>query len=177
MGAPRIPNPVKLVVPMLASDRALLGLGEDALTRVFGTIDLRSEDLSFTHTQYYEPEMGPCLIRRIISFETLIDPGRLALIKLATNAIESTFAQEGHRRLNLDPGYVTGAKLVLATTKNHGHRIYLGQGIYGEVTLMYRDGKFRPWPWTYPDYAKGEYFPILLRIRQRYLEQLREIKA
>jgi len=177
MGTLREPDPVKLVVPMLASDRALFSVGERALARAFGPIDLCSDDMPFAHTRYYEPEMGSELTRRIVSFEKLIDPGDLPGIKLTTNAIEAAFAHERKRQLNLDPGYVSGAKLVLATTKNHGHRLYLGQRIYGEVTLAYRDGNFRSWPWTYPDYAEGRYFPILRRIRQRYLEQLRETSA
>jgi hypothetical protein len=177
MGTLREPSPVKLVVPMLASEATLLGLGEQALATEFGPVDLRSEDLAFIHTRYYEPEMGQNLTRRIVSFERLIDPANLPSIKLTTNAIEATFAHEGRRRLNLDPGYISGAKLVLATTKNHSHRIYLGRGIYAEVTLAYRDGGFQSWPWTYPDYAEGSYFPILRRIRERYLEQLREMTS
>lgn len=176
MGTPRKPDPAKLVVPMLATDAAILRLGERALSQEFGEIDLRSDDLPFTHTCYYEREMGAGLVRRIVSFATLVDPGALASIKHATNAIEAALARDGRRRVNLDPGYLTGAKLVLATTKNHAHRIYIGQDIYAEVTLVYHAGGFHPWPWTYPDYAEGIYNPILLQIRERYLAQLRELR-
>ena len=109
----------------------------------------------------------------IWAFEALIDPETLPEIKLESNRIEARWAVDGKRQVNLDPGYVSMAKLVLATTKNHGHRIYVGQGIYAEVTLQYRDKAFRPWPWTYPDYGTPRYCELFAHIRQRYLEQVR----
>mgnify|MGYP000119237182 CR=1 FL=1 len=171
------PDPVKLVTAMLGISQSSLEEAEAALVAAFGDIDLRSQDLPFTHTRYYEREMGARTVRRIVSFANLVDPGELAAIKLTTNAIEASLALEGRRRVNLDPGYLTAAKLVLATTKNNAHRIYLGQGIYAEVTLAYHDGAYRPWPWTYPDYAEGTYNEILLRIRQRCLAQLRAMRG
>jgi len=177
MGLVHAPDPVKLVIAMLGITQNSLEEAEAALMATFGGIDLRSQDLPFTHTRYYEREMGAGLLRRIVSFTTLVDPGELASTKLATNAIEASLALEGQRRVNLDPGYLTAAKLVLATTKNNAHRIYLGQGIYAEVTLAYHDGAYRPWPWTYPDYAEGTYNEILLRIRQHYLAQLRAMRG
>jgi hypothetical protein len=108
-----------------------------------------------------------------MAFERLIDPGRLAEIKLLTNGLEQEWSEGGRRRINLDPGYVSRSKLVLATTKNHGHRIYLGRGIYAEVTLTYRDKDYRPWPWTYPDYRTESYREILRAIRGIYLAQLK----
>ena len=177
MGLVHAPDPVKLVTAMLGISQTCLEEAEAALVAAFGDIELRSQDIPFTHTRYYEREMGAGTVRRIVSFATLVDPGELAAIKLATNAIEASLALEGQRRVNLDPGYLTAAKLVLATTKNNAHRIYLGQGIYAEVTLAYHDGAYRPWPWTYPDYAEGTYNEILLRIRQRYLAQLRAMRG
>ncbi|MBC7223348.1 MAG: DUF4416 family protein [Anaerolineae bacterium] len=177
MGAIRQPKPVKLIVSILAGDPALLDEAEALLRDAFGPVDYRSDLLPFDHTTYYEPEMGPGLKRRIVAFQRLVDPGDLAAIKRQTNAMEERWAVGGKRRVNLDPGYVSLAKLVLATTKNHGHRIYLGQGIYAEVTLQYRSGRFQPWPWTYPDYASEVYCRMFGEIRARYLEQLRALGA
>ena len=87
--------------------------------------------------------------------------------------MEEALASDGKRRINLDPGYISQSKLVLATTKNHGHRIYLGKGIYAEVTLRYRNKAFRPWEWTYPDYRTEEYVEILEEIRSIYVDQIR----
>lgn len=174
MGVAREPLPVKLVVPMLSGDAGMFEVAERALTARYGPVDHRSEPLRFTHTAYYAAELGPELWRVFLGFRELIDPGRLAEIKRHTNALEADWAVEGRRRINLDPGYITGAKLVLATTKDHAHRIYLGGGIHAEVTLAYRDGRFRPWPWTYPDYRSEEYLEILHTIRATYMAQLRE---
>ena len=179
MGQIKTPNPVKLIVSALAPGEGLLSAAREAAVAEWGEIDVESELLPFDHTTYYAPEFGPHLVRRIWAFVTLIDPAALSAIKVRSNEIEAHWAVEGKRQVNLDPGYVSSAKLVLATTKNHGHRIYLGQGIYAEVTLQYRglpsEGKaFQPWPWTYPDYGTARYCALFEDIRRRYLEQLRE---
>jgi hypothetical protein len=184
MGQIKMPNPVKLIVSALAPGEGLLSAAREAVVAEWGAIDFESELLPFDHTTYYAPEFGPHLVRRIWAFVTLIDPAALPAIKVRSNEIEARWAVDGKRQVNLDPGYVSAAKLVLATTKNHGHRIYLGQGIYAEVTLRYRGlpyqpkvggGKaFQPWPWTYPDYGTARYCALFEEIRKRYLEQLRE---
>jgi hypothetical protein len=173
MGEPKTPRPVKLIVSAFAQGDAFLTEARESLVAEWGPTDWESELLRFDHTTYYRPEFGPDLVRRIWAFERLIDPGALAAIKRRTNELEWRWAVDGKRRFNLDPGYVSMAKLVLATTKNHGHRIYIGQGIYAEVTLHYREGAYRPWPWSYPDYATAEYCRLFETIRQRYAEQLR----
>jgi hypothetical protein len=165
---------VKLIVSLLAGDPALLDQAQAALERAFGPVDWQSEPLPFAHTDYYTPEHGPGLMRRLVTFRPLIDPGRLAAIKRETNALEQRWTDEGQRQVNLDPGYLSLSKLVLATTKDHGHRMYLGQGIYAEVTLRFQDGAFRAWPWTYPDYASPHYATLLAGVRERYKAQLRE---
>ena len=108
-----------------------------------------------------------------MTFAPLVDPARLPAIKLETNALEREMSEDGARRVNIDPGYVSLGKLVLASTKDHAHRLYLGQGIYGEVTLAFQQGRFRPWPWTYPDYAREDYCALFDQIRARYKAQLR----
>jgi len=172
MGQVTTPQPVKLIVSVFGRAERFDEV-ERALVAQYGAIDWRSERLPFDHTHYYEREFGGGLERVLYTFEALIDPGDLPDIKLWTNDLEQRWAAEGQRTVNLDPGYVSAAKLVLATTKNHGHRIYLSKGIYAEVTLSYRDKAFRPLPWTYPDYGSVSYIAMMHEIRRRYRAQLK----
>jgi hypothetical protein len=173
MGTAREPQPVKLIASLLTGEPRLFARVREALVATWGAIDLQSEILPFDHTDYYAVEFGPALQRQIVAFERLISPAELPAAKLLANGLEQSLAAEGRRRINIDPGYVSLGKLVLATTKDHAHRLYLGQGVYGEVTLAYQQGHFRPWPWTYPDYGSEEYCALFGRIRQRYKAQLR----
>jgi hypothetical protein len=154
---------------MLSARAELFDRAATMLSERFGPVARASEVLPFHFTAYYEPEMGANLLRKFISFERLVDAADLAEIKLWTNALEDQIAagQEfGVRRpINLDPGCVTPAKLVLATTKDNAHRIYLSRGVYAEVTLSYMKGGFQPMPWTYPDYRTEPY--------RRFFEQVR----
>ena len=173
MGKSKEPLPVKLIASIFTVSGELLEEAKVRLSQEFGPIDYESELLPFDHTTYYAAEFGENLKRKFVSFAELVHPGKLAEIKLLTNALEMEWAFGGKRRINIDPGYVSHSKLVLATTKNHAHRIYLGQGIYAEVTLHFRDGTFRAWPWTYPDYASPPLIAIFNHIRGLYVKQLR----
>ncbi len=174
MGEIREPLPVKLIVSAFAGGEELLAEAKARLVTEFGPIDYESVLLPFDHTAYYTPEFGPGLVRRIWAFEPLIAQEALAAIKRRTNDLEMGWAVEGRRRINLDPGFVSYSKMVLATTKNHAHRIYIGQGIYAEVTLHFRDGSFCAWPWTYPDYASPTYLEIFNQIRALYVAQMKK---
>ena len=171
MGEPVRPGPVKMFVAMLSGRAERLDDAGTALVEAFGEIDERSDDLDFDFTDYYTPTMGPGLLRRLVSFVELIDPGDIADIKLRTNTMEEILARRPGvsvaRPVNLDPGYLSPAKVALVTTKNQAHRIYLGQGIYGEVTLAYREGRYQPRAWTYPDYRTGEYQAFFAAMRKR----------
>jgi hypothetical protein len=120
--------------------------------------------------------MGPGIQRQFISFERLVDAGTLAEMKLFTNKVEQTFTikkSEGEaRRVNLDAGYLCMAKLVLASTKDNAHRIYLRDGIYAEITLRFYRKTFQPWEWSYPDYRLPTYIAIFNQIRKIYRSQL-----
>lgn len=177
MGTAKPPQPVKLIVSAFAPNDDILQQARSALVAEWGHIDFESALLPFDHTPYYAPEFGAGLVRRVWTFARLIDPGDLAGIKVRTNELEQCWVAQGRRQVNLDAGYVCRAKLVLATTKNHGHRIYIGQGIYAEVTLQYRDKAFRPWPWSYPDYATPEYCQMFQEIRRIYMSQLGALRG
>jgi hypothetical protein len=174
MGIAREPQPVKLIASLLTGQIFLLADAKAAMVQAFGRIDFESELLPFDHTDYYTSEFGSGLQRQIVTFQRLVDPGALPTIKRQTNDLEWALARGEQRRVNIDPGYVSLGKLVLASTKNHGHRMYLGLGVYGEVTLTYQQGRFRPWPWTYPDYASDPYCALFSQIRLGYKAQLRE---
>jgi hypothetical protein len=143
-----------------------------------GPIDVRSQLLDFEYTDYYEEEMGKNLKRYHLGFHDLVPPDRIIDIKLYTCGLEqSSLSEEGRRLANLDPGYITPARVVLATTKDFAHRLYLGSGIYGEVTLTYKEKQFRPMQWTYPDYRSGAYDAFFRELRKAYMQQLVELKG
>jgi len=173
MGTAREPQPVKLVVGMITAEPVWFDAARKALTTSYGPVDYESQTLPFDQTTYYDAEFGTPLWRRFMAFQKLIAPDALPAIKHHTNSLEQTWTREGRRRINLDPGYIALGKLVLATTKDYSHRLYLGQGIYGEVTLSYRAGTWQVWPWTYPDYRTPTYHAILSEIRTLYRQQLR----
>lgn len=170
-------EPVKLICGIIAGSEERFRDVKAELARIAGPVDGESERFAFDATDYYEREMGKPLHRWFVSFRALIDPARLAEIKQRTNEIEKRSASgEGssvRRNVNLDPGYLTGASLVLATTKNFSHRIYIGDGIYAEVTLLFRKDGFTYFDWTYPDFRSGRYGEFLLQVRKSYLQQIR----
>ena len=141
MGTIRPPLPVKLFFGMISPEPALFSECGALLSGLYGEIDLDSDVMQWGTTDYYEQEMGSMLFRKFVFFREPIDPAVLSSIKRASNAIEDSFSvqsgSETKRRINIDPGYVTEAKVVLATTKDFSHRIYIGEGIYAEVTLRY----------------------------------------
>jgi len=152
MGIPKKPEPAKLIAGLIFLPPYLEQVIHK-LEDTFGPITLRSEIIPFDKTDYYEPEMGKGLMRQWVAFKILIEQDEIVEIKLKTNELERLWMENGKRRVNIDPGYITESKLVLVTTKNYSHRIYLRDGIYGEVTLIYRRKQgFEPLPWTYPDY-------------------------
>ncbi|GAB4221569.1 MAG: DUF4416 family protein [Spirochaetales bacterium] len=173
MGRIGVFPPEKLVICTLLSEDALLPAVRRTLEQVLGPVDYSSSLLPFDFTRYYEEEMGPELWRCFFGMETLVDPGTLAQIKIQTNRMEESFAVEGKRRVNLDPGLLALSRFVLATTKENAHRIPLQDGIWAEITLLYTKKDFQPLPWTYPDYATRTYRDILLEIRSLYKEQLK----
>ena len=170
-------KPVKLIIGLIFSQASLLNRTKNILKRQFGRLDFESPVLDFTYTDYYEKEFGTGLKRQFISFQRLINPQDIARIKLLTNRIELRFAlKQGktdiHRKVNIDPGYLELPKLILTTTKDFSHRIYLKNGIFAEVTLVYHKNSFEPLEWTYPDYRTSQYIEIFNHIRQIYSTQV-----
>jgi hypothetical protein len=181
MGEACRPRAVNLICAMLAGRLEWFQEAKDRLEKVLGHIDLESDTWPFNFTDYYEAEMGAPLLRRICSFRELIGPDNLVAIKHTTNRLEKELAaalpNAPQRPVNIDPGYVALGKLVLATTKDHAHRVYLGGGIYAECTLRWRNGAFEPWEWTYPDYRSEEYRAFFARVRELYRDKLSDLEG
>jgi len=176
MTRPQSVEPVKLIVAVLWSDAAAL---ENALARLeerWGQIDFTGADHPFDATRYYEGEMGLEICRRIISFKRLVPPESIREAKLTCNEIEETLAAGGGRKVNLDIGYIDHNKIVLASAKYAGQKIHLGDGIYADMVARYRDGKYRPFEWTFPDFRDGRYDEELDVIRETYLGRLRSMR-
>lgn len=175
MGCITTPQPAKLIIGFIYRDILIKNEAISFLKKRFGKIDFQSPELEFNYTDYYFPELGAPLKRAFISFAQLKPEDKLAGIKLHTNAIEERFRFEGKRRINIDPGFLSAGKLILATTKDYNHRVYLKKGIFAEVTLFYKKDSFRPWPWSYPDYQSKEHLDIFNTIRQIYLNQIKNV--
>jgi hypothetical protein len=172
------PKPVKLIIGILAANDDALSRAIEALENEFSTIDLKSDVWPFTQTKYYEDETGENILRQFVTIDELIDPGRLADIKHRTNKLEKQLAGrlglDLSRPVNLDPGIIEPSKLILASTKNYSHRIYIGNKMYAEVTLIYDKGSWKYFDYTYPDYRQKNYHEFFSKVSDRLVRQLRE---
>ncbi|HAJ79502.1 MAG TPA: DUF4416 domain-containing protein [Fibrobacteres bacterium] len=174
MGNAQLPLKVKLFLAILfRPDVNRNGLFEK-IEKKFGKAEFLYGPIGFSFSDYYKDEMGPDLLKWYIVFEPLIDRDRLPEIKVFTNSMEHEKLLDDKRKVNLDPGYITRDKLVLASTKDFYHRLYLGEGIYGEVTLHFRKGVFRNFSWTYPDYKDEKFLDFLMKARAKYMHEIRE---
>ncbi len=177
MSQPKPPQPAKLVIGIFTNNKRLLGSIVSRLSELFGVIEIMSPVIGFDYTNYYEPEMGPGLVRRMIAFKPLIAQDALSAIKLKTNIIENEFSKNARRNVNIDPGYLVRERFVLATGKNFTHRIYIGNNIFADLTLIFQKGEFRSLPWTYPDYKEKNMQAFLHRVRNKYIKDLTELES
>lgn len=167
----------KLIVGVIYHDTDIYDSAISILKGEFGEIDNTSEVFSFSkeYSSYYDGELGGEGMRIILSFKETVDPSRQAEIKLFTNSIEEKFSVDGKRRINLDPGFISHGRLLLATTKKTGFRIPLSDGIYSELTLFWARGAWHKLPWTYRDYQSERVQRFLTKTRKIYLSQRTEI--
>lgn len=189
MAIPTSPLPVLRFAGLLAGNEEQLAAARWELTQWYGNIDAASAIIPFTFTDYYTDQMGPSLLRQWVRFKNLFSPEHLAKCKLETNMAETLLARQFRehptaggdpsvvRPINIDPGYVHRYKVILATTKDHSHRVYLNEGIYAEVTLHWSQNTWTPWPWTYADYKSDTARVFFTEARMAYLQQLQRITA
>lgn len=179
MGTIRTAAPrVALVVAAFSQFEEILDQVPASLEVKLGPVALTSPRFPFTETAYYTKSMGQSLLKQFFVFQQLQPFDQLAPTKVWTNNFEETFRGRPEypvdRPLNLDPGTLDAAKFVLASTKDHMHRLYLADGIFGEITLYYQHHQWREWPWTYPDYRRADVQAFLTQARDFYR---RETKA
>jgi hypothetical protein len=170
MGDIREPAPVLLILAVSSRHESALDWARERCVQRFAEVRFSSDPFDFTETEYYTATMGAGLKKQFLAIEKLVDSSSLPDIKRQTNNWEAEYTalgqHEEQRPLNLDPGYLTPAKLVLASTKDHAHRIYLRDGIFAEVTLVYRQRKWQPLEWTYPDYRRDDYQAFFTKCRE-----------
>jgi hypothetical protein len=171
---PQTADPVKLFVAVLWAQSGSLQSAMESLRSNWGEIDFESADYPFNITDYYESEMGGNLKRRLVSFRKLMSPDRLSSAKHICNDIEDRLSGEKGRSINLDIGYLDHNKIVLASFKSAGQKIYLADGVWADMVARYRGGRYCPFEWTFPDFRDGRYDHELIQIRQIYLKQLRD---
>ena len=169
----------KLILGVIYNDPKILEKALSVMTERFGEIDDVSEEFSFSKefSTYYDDEIGGEGLRRIYSFEALVDPSMQAEIKQFTNEIEASFSVDGDRKINLDPGFINHGRLMLPTTKAAGFRIPLKDGIHTELTLFWARGEWHKFPWSYRDYQSKKVQSFLTRVRTKYLSQRKTEKS
>ena len=170
-------KPVMLIAAITSRYEPALKWAADQATNQWGEIYLRSPVYDFTETDFYTESMGTNLKKQFLAFGTLIDPVTLAETKIRSNQWEQSYCDltdhDEARPLNIDPGYISEAKLVLATTKDRDHRIYLQQGIFAEVTLHFRGRKWTSSRWTYPDYQRPDFQEFFTKCRSNLRDRIR----
>ncbi len=174
MGEYKNPLPVKLVIGVLFQDEKQLQIVRKELVEIYGQEEEVSDKISFTWTNYYKDEVGSNPLRCFISYKELILRERMVEIKRMTNTLENKISLNEVRNVNIDPGYMTLSQFFLMTTKDQRHRAYVGNQIFVEVTLYYKNGKFHSFPWTYRDYQSEYYILYLSKVRSLFSKQLKE---
>lgn len=165
---------VKYFCGLIFSDHAAAVAALDMLREFLPACDGRSPVVPFTATDYYQKEMGEPLFRQFVSFGELLPPERLPEIKLLTNRVEDTLAAGGQRRVNLDPGYLSDANVIIATAKNHYHRVPLRDGIYAHIEYVLKDGRINFLPWTYPDFQTAPYLDFFRQLQELFKQGKRK---
>lgn len=178
MGRPSSPSPVLLLMAAFSRYEEALAWGRRQAVEAWGPVVLESPQFEFAQTDYYQATMGADLRKVFWAFERLVDPAMLVEHKLQTNQWEEDYAALGAhpevRPLNLDPGYLSLGKLVLASTKDFTHRIYVSRGIFAEVTLYYRHHRWQHHEWTFPDYRRDDYQRFFSQCRDYLYQKTRE---
>ena len=169
MAKPQAPPPTLLIAAVFSRHGEALDWARDRIGEAWGRIQLESPRFDHSETKYYEAEMGPGLSKQFLVIDGLYDPTRLPKTKLESNAWEEELALSKRfsepRPVNIDPGYLTLTKLVLASAKDRAHRIFLADGIYAEECLYYLDHRWQARPWTYPDYRRPDFQAFFERAR------------
>jgi hypothetical protein len=177
MAAPQPPLPVKYFIALLFREAHYLDKARVFFIERWGEIDYEGVDHLFDVTDYYDDEMGTPLVRRLISFKNIAEPALLVAMKLECNVIEETMSAYGKRTVNCDAGYLDHNKVVLASAKEAGQKIYLDKGIYADLAGRYKEGAYRAFEWSFPDFKDGRYAEELIAMRSLYLLQMKTLRS
>jgi Domain of unknown function (DUF4416) len=165
MAGGRGPEIAVLFVGCLYSSSDIFNASSLELKEIFGKTLFESAPLLWDYTEYYANELVPPILRKFIFFEQPVDSSVVVDAKFGTMGVEARFSRDGKRQINIDPGYMTLAKVVLVSRKNYSHRVHLGRGVFGEVELFHKDGVFNALPYTYPDYRDEAFLKIFVEAR------------
>ncbi len=165
------PSSARLLVSAIYREEGRFLEARDGLSGLLGPVGRTSEPFPFDLTDYYRGEMGAPLFRRFLEMADPVPRDFLATAKLRAEEVETKLSESGRRTVNLDPGLLTEESFILATGKNFGHRVYLRDGVFADLTLVYRKGEYHPLPWTYPDYASRGIREFLRGARERFREE------
>jgi hypothetical protein len=167
---------VKCFSGFIYRDKDIYQTVKEKLAGIFSPVDLESDVFDFNFTTYYNEELGIPLYRSFVSFEELIRPQQLPDIKRLTNNIEIETACNGKRTINLDPGYLSEANVIIATTKNYYHRVPLQKGIYAHMEYVIKGKKICPLEWTYPDFKSPGYLEFFQELQRLYKKEMAEMR-
>jgi hypothetical protein len=177
MGGFRAPLPVQVIVGIIANSAEDLPAIRATIAETWGPVDVESPVWPFNFTDYYAREMGGELVRQFVVLRELAPVDGLHRMKITSNDLEARFARNSPsgvaRPVNIDPGYICHSKLVLFSTKDFSHRIYVGDGVYAESTLEWRGREYLTHPWTFPDYRTAEYRNFFAAVRVKYVNKLK----
>jgi hypothetical protein len=176
MARPELPLPVKYLIAVLFHQSEAMVKVRSELVSRWGPIDYEGADHRFDVTDYYEPEMGTPLFRRLLAFENLYPPTLIVEMKLQCNDLETALSHDEKRIVNLDAGYLDHNKYLLASAKEAGQKIYLYRGIYADLSGRYKAGKYQPFEWSFPDFKDGRYDKELCAIRSLYMKQVKRYR-
>ncbi len=172
MSRRKAPPFAKLLVSVIYREEDRFAEVREVLSERFGAVERTSDRFPFDRTDYYEREMGAPLFRRFVVVGETVPRDALASLKVRAEEVEDGFSVAGNRTVNIDPGLLTEENFLLATGKNYSHRVYLRDGVFADLTLVYRKGEYLPLPWTYPDIASPGIRAFLAQVR----EELRETR-
>ena len=152
----------KLFCGIMYADPSIYQKALGVLTKDFGSLEIEGKEFDFDFTNYYEQEFGKNLKKRFVVFGN-IDREELPKRKKKTIEIENSLKKSGKRTINIDPGYVTKNNVVVATTKELPHRVYLGEGIFADLQLILKKSGAVVLNTTFADYKKNSDFFVKLR--------------
>ncbi len=144
----------------------------EKLKENFGEVVFQTDEFILDYSHYYEKEMGQNLIKKFIAFDKIIDKEDSIKIKKFSENLEDSLKENNNRTVNIDPVFVDEYQVVALSRKDRGSRVYIGDGVYGELQLLYHHKTFQSLIWTYLDYKENANF--FNQVRKYYLMKIND---